>query len=393
MKRAGLAILTAALLAGCLPPSAPASPTGTASPTITPDFDRYIGTYRAPGGQTWVTNASGHLLNLSDSAFRQMYASTVPDRFTVGPAFGVAAPTQATITFHVAGGRADRMTITPRHGASIIATRATFREAEVRIPGHGATLAGTITEPDRPGLHPGIVIIHGSEPGERFDYGIWVGFYANLGFTVLAYDKRGHGQSTGTYPGEYASVDALNTYADDASVALRFLAAWPGVDPHRVGFYGGSQGGWIVPLAMAQDNAPAAFAVVASGPAVTVDQQGAWADMTSGGGIASPGSASNLDAAVRAVVSTGYDPGPVLVKVMQPMLWLNGATDRQVPTRVNTEILQSLHKPGWDVVVLPGVDHGLFENPGGLESDEAKATRLAPVWPLIASWLARTAGG
>jgi hypothetical protein len=60
-----------------------------------------------------------------------------------------------------------------------------------------------------PGAHPGIVVAHGSERGTRILYGIWVGLYASLGFTVLTYDKRGAGDSTGRWPGEFPSPQAL----------------------------------------------------------------------------------------------------------------------------------------------------------------------------------------
>src|SRR4029077_113602 len=106
---------------------------------------------------------------------------------------------------------------------------------------------------------------HGAEPGERYFYDIWVGIYAGLGLDVLTYDKRGIASSTGRSPGEYPTEEALQVYADDARVALGFLAAWPGVDPKRVGFHGGSQGGWTVPLAIARD-AGAAFAILVSAP-------------------------------------------------------------------------------------------------------------------------------
>jgi hypothetical protein len=53
-----------------------------------------------------------------------------------------------------------------------------------------------------------------------------------------------------------------------------------------------------------------------------------------------------------------------------------------------------LHHPNWDIEILPSVDHGLFENPGGLEPDQAKATKLASgLWDLISGFLARTVGG
>jgi pimeloyl-ACP methyl ester carboxylesterase len=100
-----------------------------------------------------------------------------------------------------------------------------------------------------------------------------------------------------------------------------------------------------------------------------------------------------MEAAVRATTSSGYVPATVLATIQQPMLWANGADDRQVPPTVNAEILRSLHHSNWDIEILPGVDHGLFENPSGLEPDEPKATKLASGFrDLIAAWLARTVG-
>lgn len=391
MRRALAALAFMVVLSSCA--SAKTTSSLSPLPSLTPAFNRYVGAYRTDAGVTWVVNASGHLLNLRDSTFRQLYPTGTLDRFTFGPAFAVAPPSQADVRFHMNGTRADALALTPSRGQVVRAPRLPFTETEVQIQAHGATLAGTITEPLTSGKHPGIVIIHGSEPGQRFYYGVWVELYASLGMAVLSYDKRGNGASTGQYPGEFASEDALNIYADDAAIALRFLAAWPGVDPTHVGFHGGSQGGWTVPLAMQRYHAPAAFAVLVSAPAVSVDQQGLWADFSDGSTVLPSASPSDMDAQVRAVQSTSYDPRSVLAAVRQPMLWLNGDVDRQVPTRINTEILRSYQRSNWDIEVLPGVDHGLFENPSGLEPDEAKATRLAlGIWDKIAAWLALNAG-
>lgn len=394
MRRREAAIATLLLfLGGC----APASP-ATASPSPAPsiqiaNFEQYVGAYRTTGGITYVVNGHGHLLNLADSTFRQLYPTSVPDRFTVGRAFAIPLPKEADVIFRMAGQRADELTVKPITGSPVVAGRLLFKETDVQVPATDAVLAATITEPLKPGPHPGIVIVHGSGPGPRIDYGVWVGLYASLGLTVLAYDKRGNGASTGTYPGESASDDNLAIYAADAAAVLHFLASWPGVDPKRVGFHGGSQGGWVVPLAIGRDHAPAAYAILVSGPAVTVDQQGVWASFSASSRILPSGSPASMDAEVRATLSSGYVPATVLATIRQPMLWANGAVDRQVPTTVNAEILRSLHHPNWDIEILPGVDHGLFENPSGLEPDEPKATKLASsLRDLLAAWLARTVG-
>jgi len=391
-----IALLALLLGNGCVAPagSTAVSPSALLSPAPQPaDFLRYEGAYRTTDGLTLVVNGHGHLLNLEDSSFRQLYATTVTDRFTARRAFAVPSPKQADVSFHVAGDRADRLTVTPVAGARINATRLQFKQTDVRVPAEGATLAATVTEPLTPGLHPGIVVVHGSGFGPRIDYGIWVGLYATLGLTVIAYDKRGNGASTGQYPGEFASNDALNIYAADAATMLRFLASWPGVDPRRVGFHGGSQGGWTVPLAMTRFKAPAAFALIASGPAVSVDQQSLWASLTNDSTTLPTVSPSDADAQVRAVQGSCYDPRPVLAAIKQPFLWFNGAVDRQVPTTINAEILRSLHHTNWDIDVLPGVDHGLFQNASGLEPDQPHATNLAPgLCELLAGWLEQHAG-
>src|SRR5690242_10348923 len=162
------------------------------------------------------------------------------------------------------------------------ATRVPMRQLEVRFRSGNATLAGTLTIPPGPGRHPAVAFLHGSGPTTRaYLPDLDVPFVRN-GVAVLAYDKRGVGQSSGTYPGESPSARTIATLARDAEAAARFLAAQPEIDPERVGLAGHSQAGWIMPLAAKEEPAVHAL-VVFSGPAVTADENDRYQNLTGAG--------------------------------------------------------------------------------------------------------------
>ena len=65
------------------------------------------------------------------------------------------------------------------------------------------------------------------------------------GLGVLAYDKRGTGDSSGHWN---ASIEDL---ASDLRVALDYLAHRGDVDRSRIGVHGHSQGGWVAEQVLA----------------------------------------------------------------------------------------------------------------------------------------------
>ena len=320
----------------------------------------------------------GWFFDMADAAYRTIYATRSPAEFTIGFRFLRPVPKFADLSF------GNGTLVVTTSASKRTATRIGYMQTDVGIPAGGAQLAGTITEPLGAGPHPGIVIVHGSEPGQRYFYDIWVGVYASMGLAVLTYDKRGNGASTGRYPGESATTAALTIFADDAAAVLAFLARWPGIDPKRVAFHGGSQGGWTVPLAMLR-HPQAAFAVLASAAATTVDQADTWAAFSDGGEVMPTESVADMEAQVRGT-TTGYDPAPALRALSVPTLWLLGTNDRSVPTAICLEILNVMHKPNFTVRLLP-TGHGLLVNPTGLAADDERSPGLAPdLVPTLRSW-------
>jgi dienelactone hydrolase len=383
--RRGLTLMAIACLLSCTSGSgAVATPSISAAPPAEAGSDAlspYFGSYSTTDGDILVIARMGWFFDMRDATYRTIYATPTPNRFTIGLQFFRPLPKFADLVF-------DTGTLTVTHSTEKrTASRIKYKETDVHITANGAQLAGTITEPLSPAPHPGIVVIHGSEPGERFYYDIWVGVYASMGLVVLTYDKRGNGASTGKYPGEFPTDTALSIYADDANAALGFLGRWPSIDPKRVGFHGGSQGGWTVPLAIMRNPNPAAsFAVLVSAPATTVDQTDLWAGFSGGGQFMPTQSLVEMQTAVRASHS-GYDPAPALKAMRVPTLWLLGTNDRTVPTAICVEILSAMNKPNFTVHLIP-TGHGLLVNPTGLAADDERSPGLAPdLVPAIKAWL------
>src|SRR5262249_56194043 len=93
-------------------------------------------------------------------------------------------------------------------------------------------------------------------------------YFAHLGFATLSYDKRGVGQSTGTYTHD-VNAQEFEKLAGDALAGVALLRTRPEIDRRRIGFWGISQAGWIIALAAGR-SPDVAYSVVGSGPAVSL---------------------------------------------------------------------------------------------------------------------------
>jgi pimeloyl-ACP methyl ester carboxylesterase len=146
--------------------------------------------------------------------------------------------------------------------------RITFDVTDVTFRGRDVDLAGRLVLPRGSGPVPIVVLVHGAEKSSALvDYALQRIFPAE-GVGAFVYDKRGTGRSGGKYTQDF---DVL---ADDAVAAMREARRIAGRRAGRVGYQGGSQAGWIIPLAAAR--ARVDFAIVSFGLAVTVideDQQ------------------------------------------------------------------------------------------------------------------------
>ncbi len=229
------------------------------------------------------------------------------------------------------------------------------------FPSGDIRLAYTLDLPTGTGPFPAIVMGHGSGTVTRHQGSSLAHRLVDAGFAVLRYDKRGVGDSGGVYEiaGNVANSERVfPVLADDMLAGVAFLKTRREVDPARIGLFGVSQAGWIIPLA-ASRSPDVKFMILVVGPTVSVGVENYYSSLVE----LSP-TASLDDAYARSRVYAGphgFDPRGTLESLSTPGLWLLGGVDRSIPTPLTVELLQSLQDSGrpfrW--IVYPGADHNM----------------------------------
>ena len=272
-----------------------------------------------------------------------------------------------------------------------------FRNSEVE-------LRGTVLLPSGAGPFPAVVFLHGSGPQVRGGFERFAKEFASLGIASLYYDKRGTGESKGSW-----ISSSLDDLANDAVAAVNHLKSMKEIDPSRIGFWAVSQGGWVAPLAASK--APGtAFLVVISGGGATPHESEMYAyrqhfkrmglskaDTTkaveildSYFGYLATGKDRDKVAAKLVPIRTGtlaplaeqldkilpsdenrpnwswvatYEPAAHIAQLKCPVLLLFGDRDtEQPPETAAARWREALAKGGNDratIVVFPGADHTL----------------------------------
>jgi hypothetical protein len=320
-----------------------------------------------------------------------------------------------------------------------------YEVAQVRFPGGGpgVTLSGTLSIPKGAGPFPAVILVAGSGPNDRDEkvfghrpFLVLADHLARHGIASLRYDKRGIGESTGSF----AAATTFD-FAADAEQALAFLKTRPEVDGKAMGLVGHSEGGLVGPI-VASRTPLASFLVLLGGPGVTGEEilyaqaellakaEGAPATalqaqraqqeklftclkqhpegareplralLTEG---LSPERLKAAEAGVNAQIGQldspwfrtflTLDPGPYLRKVKVPVLALFGEKDLQVPpaqSRVPMErALRDAGNGRAEVRVLTGLNH-LFQPAvtGGTSEYAASEITMDPgALKAISAWI------
>jgi uncharacterized protein len=293
----------------------------------------------------------------------------------------------------------------------------------------GLKLAGRLVLPKGNQRVPIVVLVHGAErESARESYALQRLLPAeNVG--AFVYDKRGTGGSDGKYTQDF------DTLADDAVAAMREAKRIAGTRCARIGYQGGSQGGWVAPLAATR--APVDFVIVSFGLAVSPideDQEEVALEMRLKGHTQEEISkALEVASAAEAVFESGftkgferfaavrakyrnepwykdlhgnythfflpyteaelrekgkefiwgtpfrYDPMPTLRAVEAPQLWILGEDDLEAPSAETGRRIKVLIAEGKPITLalFPHAEHGMTEYEVA-SNGERVSTRYAP---------------
>ncbi|KTE16549.1 alpha/beta hydrolase family protein [Sphingopyxis sp. H115] len=322
-----------------------------------------------------------------------------------------------------------------------------FRETPANFDSAGTRMTGMLIEP--PGVDPArplVVMVHGSERNSPIG-GLYGYAMAAQGISVFVYDKRGTGASDGEYTQNFELLGA------DAAKALDTARGMAAGRFGRAGFFGGSQGGWVAPLAATRTKADfvaIGFGLVAS--PIEEDREQMVSEVRAAGlGKDAEALVTRLSQATTGLLlsdfRTGYDAldavrremtgqpwaakiegeysGAIarmpneelrrvgrarfdnleliwdydavaaLKKLDAPLLWVLAGEDREAPIETTRGALLGLVKNGkpFEVYLFPDTDHGMFEYTTNADGSRS-ATRITDGYlKLLGDWIKGDARG
>ncbi len=264
-------------------------------------------------------------------------------------------------------------------------TNAQENKRHAQIAAADVSIGATLTFPENCPTAgcPAMVLGHGSAPTTRNDLGFYKNIALKLGYAVLAYDKRGVGESTGKYErfDVSKSTRVFCSLAKDMSAVTIWLAEQDGINAERIGFLGGSQAGWIMPLA-ANLGAPVSFIIIGEGVPLSAGEEAAHGQyfVEHFGSEASPDivfrDVNEADEVLEAYDGpAGFDPEAVLASIDTPILWIFGLSDTVIPVLPSLRRLETAIAAGQsnhDIHVFPYGDHNFTNTSDGTRYDLAK---------------------
>ena len=354
------------------------------------------GVYRAADGRRFLVRRGGRSLVLSDfdGPIRSLFHEG-EDRFVAGPALVVPDPIEWRVAFVRASDDVPAAFTLESADGEVRAERvyAPRREPFRYASFDGTKIVGELTLPKGEGPHPGVVYVHGSGRATRHGAATWSLHLAHLGFAVLAVDKRGVGESGGKYElpdGGHDNRPHMERRAKDVLEGVRALGKHAAVDAERIGLLGGSQAGWVNP--MASHTGEVKFTITVSGGATALGYEGRFSDVAGEGeSRRDRPSVEDLLVDLRDYKVRDPDFREAFAAQSCPGLWLYGAQDRSNPSQLCIEEIEGVaseHDKDFTIQLFPQGNHSLLvARYGGSSETRLLATRVPGMFAAVEDWL------
>ncbi|MCU1202461.1 alpha/beta hydrolase [Stenotrophomonas maltophilia] len=342
----------------------------------------------------------------------------------------------------------DVVSVSSPAGATQRWQRLSTRDTDATFTSAGTKLVGQLIEPAGPAdpKRPLVVLVHGSERTMAVA-AIYQRMLVAQGISVFAYQKRGTGDSEGEYTQNFELL------ADDAAAALAKARELAKGRFGRAGYFGGSQGGWIAPLAATRSQAD--FVAIGFGLVVSpieedreqlfdeahrlqldpaaMKQVGQLSDATAQLMRAHFSERFEALAKVRAQVGAApwaktisgefsgdmlrmsdadlrrigrarfdnleliwdYDAEAALQRLKVPLLWVLAEQDRAAPIAATRTILGRLRGSGQPIetYLFPDTDHGMVEFRTDAEGNRVSTRITDGYLRLLADWIKQDVHG
>jgi dienelactone hydrolase len=324
-------------------------------------------------------------------------------------------------------------------GALVVYTRAPLEVTETTFEHDGLTFSGRLIMPGGAETAPLVVHTHGSESWSAVRSGSMQWLLAAEGIASFVYDKRGTGRSEGKYTQDF------HVLAADARAALAEARRIAGPRFSSEGFLGGSQGGWIAPLAASESDVD--FVVALYGLAVNPLQEDRYEIAQNlaraGWGEAEQAKGVELSEAASVIMSSDfregfaefdrlrnayrnepwygdlsgeftsemlpypsfalrifgpmrdqgtsweYEPAPVLRALQVPQFWMIAADDGEAPPAETIARLRSLQAEGRpiDLAIYPNADHSMILLERVPNSEPREIGYVRDYYRQVAAWI------
>ncbi len=251
----------------------------------------------------------------------------------------------------------------------------------------GLPIEGQLFTPSGKGPHPALIFVHGGPPRQMLLGWHYMDYYAHAyavnqywasrGFVVLSVNYRlGIGYGRAFEQPDHAGPAGGAEY-QDVLAGARWLQAAPGVDPKRIGIWGGSYGGYLTGMALSRNSD-----VFAAG----TDWHGVhdWS-RTLGEEIGAPLKRYEQGDWAQ-LMKTAFESSPdaMIDRWRSPVLLIQGDDDRNVRFNQTVDLAGRLTKAGvpFEELVIPNEIHFFLRYRDLLAADTAMArfmtTQLKP---------------